>query len=126
MGYEKFLGIAVNIFPGFSCERFLRISTDSQERFLGISTDFLQNCYLERSMCPALSCLNPGSIADPWLQVEPPKTLLNPTDSLKNKLYIGFQNVFHGVKFPRNSQEFLKTNSLNKFPLKSVYMVTKS
>jgi len=34
-GYEKFLEIAVNIFTGFSCERFL-----------GISNDFLQNCYL--------------------------------------------------------------------------------
>ena len=35
MGYEKFLGIAVDIFTGFSCERFL-----------GISADVPQNCYL--------------------------------------------------------------------------------
>ena len=48
MGYEKFLGIAINIFTGFSCERFLGISADSQERFLGICTDFPQNCYLGR------------------------------------------------------------------------------
>ena len=37
---RKFLGIAFDIFTGFSCERFLRISADSQERFLGISADF--------------------------------------------------------------------------------------
>ena len=35
MGYEKFLGKAVDIFTGFSCERFLRIFADSQERFPG-------------------------------------------------------------------------------------------
>ena len=35
MSYEKFLGKDVDIFTGFSCERFL-----------GISADFLQNCYL--------------------------------------------------------------------------------
>jgi len=46
MGYEKFLRIAVDIFTGFSCERFLGNSGDSQERFLGISADFPQNCYL--------------------------------------------------------------------------------
>jgi len=46
MGYEKFLGKAVDIFTGFSCERFLGISADSQERFLGISSDFPQNCFL--------------------------------------------------------------------------------
>jgi hypothetical protein len=38
MGYEKFLGKAVDIFTGFSCERFL-----------GISADFPQNCYLGRN-----------------------------------------------------------------------------
>jgi len=48
MGYEKFLGIVVDNFTGFSCERFLGISTDFQERFLGISADFPQNCYLGR------------------------------------------------------------------------------
>ena len=46
MGNEKFLGKAVDIFTGFSCERFLGISADSQERFMGISADFPQNCYL--------------------------------------------------------------------------------
>jgi len=46
MGFEKFLGKAVNIFTGFSCERFLGISADSQERFLGIFADYPQNCYL--------------------------------------------------------------------------------
>ena len=55
MGYKKFLEpgsldflrSAVDIFTGFSCERFLEISADSQiPRFLGISTDFPQNCYL--------------------------------------------------------------------------------
>jgi len=30
MGYVKFLGIAVDIFTGFSCERFLGISADSR------------------------------------------------------------------------------------------------
>jgi len=28
MGYEKFLGKAVDFFTGFSCERFLGISAD--------------------------------------------------------------------------------------------------
>jgi len=46
MGYGKFPGIPVDIFTGFSRERFLRISADSQERFPGISADFPQNCYL--------------------------------------------------------------------------------
>jgi len=46
MGYEKFLGTAVEIFTRFSCERFLGISAESQKRFLGISADFPQNCYL--------------------------------------------------------------------------------
>jgi hypothetical protein len=44
--YKKFLGISVDIFSGFSCERFLGISEDSWERFLEISADFPQNCYL--------------------------------------------------------------------------------
>ena len=38
----------VEIFTGFSGERFLGISADSWERFLGISADFPQNCYLGR------------------------------------------------------------------------------
>ena len=38
MGYEKFPGIAVDIFTGLSCERFPGISADSQKRFLGIVT----------------------------------------------------------------------------------------
>ena len=37
MGDEKFPGIAVDIFNGFS-----------RETFLGISADFPQNCYLGR------------------------------------------------------------------------------
>ena len=56
-GHKKFLGKAVDIFTGFSCERFLGISADSEERllgifvdyeerYLGISADFPQNCYL--------------------------------------------------------------------------------
>jgi len=36
MGYKKFLRIAVDIFTGFSCERFLGISADSQERYIKI------------------------------------------------------------------------------------------
>jgi len=32
---------------------------------------------------------------------------------------------FLGVKFRRNSQDFLETNSLIKFPVKSVNIVTK-
>ena len=40
IGNEKFLGKAVDIFTGFSCERLLGISADSQERFLGIFADF--------------------------------------------------------------------------------------
>ena len=39
MGYKKFRGKAVDIFTGFSCERFLGISVDSQERLLGISAE---------------------------------------------------------------------------------------
>ena len=44
MGYKKFLGKAVDIFTGFSCERFLGISSDSQERFLGIYPARSQLC----------------------------------------------------------------------------------
>ena len=52
MGYEKFVGKAVDIFNRFSCERLLGISADSQERFLGISADFPQNCYLGKKAIP--------------------------------------------------------------------------
>ena len=41
MSYEKFIRTAVDSFAGFSCERFLGISADSQERFLGISAKLL-------------------------------------------------------------------------------------
>ena len=66
MGYEKFLGKAVDIFTGFSCERFLGISADSEERFMGISADFPQNCYLGWSKMDkgkhCYSCLSPKNI----------------------------------------------------------------
>ena len=68
-------------------------------------------------------------IADPWLKVQPHKTLLNPRESTKNKLLLidskkekNSKMYFSGW----NSLEFLKTNTLNEFPLKSVNMVTKS
>ena len=49
---RNFFGTAVDIFPGFSRERFLGNSEESQEIFLGITADFPQNCNLGKSRLP--------------------------------------------------------------------------